>query len=558
MVLGALGAQLVSACIPLVVERIIDGALADSDRHALVVLSVVLLALGVTEGGLLCMRRYTLARAASTMEMRLRGDIYAHLQRLSLRFHDTWQTGQLLSRAMSDTNLIFRGFVAFAAVFFIANLATFVVVAVILVGLDPLLALVTAAMSVPIGVLSSRFRRSYRVASRVRQDTDGDLATFVEESALGIRVTTSFGRSALADEQFARLAGTARDAALRAVRLKAGFISLLTLLSDLTLAFVMGGGAWAVAHGSLTVGGLVAFLSLLLMLVWPVQSLGEIMALTHEAASATDRIFEVLDVAPDLADPAGAASVRTLTGAGAIVLRDVTFRYGDGPAVLDHLDLDVRAGETLAIVGRTGSGKSTLCTLLPRLVDVTDGAVEIDGHDVRDVPLDEVRRNVAMVFEDPLLLSASVRENLLLGAPQAGDDQIDAVLEVCQAQFVRDLPWGLDTRIGEQGVSLSGGQRQRLALARAIICAPPVLVLDDPLSALDVATEAEVHGGLRDLLHGTTVVITAHRPSTVALADRVAFLEDGRIAAVGTHRELMDRLPAYRDVLSQSAERMAG
>ncbi|HET8658287.1 MAG TPA: ABC transporter ATP-binding protein, partial [Micromonosporaceae bacterium] len=305
----------------------------------------------------------------------------------------------------------------------------------------------------------------------------------------------------------------------------------------------------------LTLGGLVAFVSLQLMLIWPIDSLGWIIANGQEAMTAADRIYEVFDTEPSIADRPGAVRVAPREVIGQVRFEGVAFTYPDTAApVLRHIDLDVRPGETVAIVGVTGSGKTTLVSLVPRLYDVTAGRITIDGRDVRDIQLDSLRQVVGVAFEEPTLFSMSVRENLTLGRADASDEEIAEALAVAQAEFVYDLPWGLDTRVGEQGLSLSGGQRQRLALARAVLGRPKVLVLDDPLSSLDVHTEALVEEALSRVLHGTTALLVVHRPSTVALADRVALLQDGEIVAVGTHSELLATVPAYRAALSQEAE----
>jgi ATP-binding cassette subfamily B protein len=306
------------------------------------------------------------------------------------------------------------------------------------------------------------------------------------------------------------------------------------------------------AHGAMTLGQLVAFLTLFLRLIWPIVSLGWLLAVTQEAASAARRIFEVLDTSPSIADP---PRPEPRPVEATVRFHDVRFRYPEASEdVLYGVNLEIRDGETMALVGATGSGKTTLTELVPRLYDVTGGAITIGGVDVRDLTLDDLRGLVAMAFEDATLFSASVAENLTLGRPGASDADIEEAIDVAQAGFVYDLPYGLETRIGEQGLSLSGGQRQRLALARAVLGRPRVLVLDDPLSALDVQTEAQVEEALRRVLRGTTALVVAHRPSTVLLADRVALLADGGIAAVGTHRELLETVPEYRDLLAQTSE----
>jgi ATP-binding cassette, subfamily B, bacterial len=405
--------------------------------------------------------------------------------------------------------------------------------------------------------MSLRFEREYLIVSRRVQDQDGDLTTLIEEGATGIRVIKAFGRRRLVRRQFLESAQQLYDSSMEQVRLRAKFWALIDMVPNLTLAAILFGGAVAVGQGALTVGGLVAFVSLLVLLVWPIESLGEILAMAEEATSAAERIYEVFDTVPEIADREGAFDLDECEGR--VRFEDVSFRYaGDESTgwILRDIDLEVRPGETLAIVGITGSGKTTLTALVPRLYDVSIGRVTLDGHDVRDLTLRSLRRHVGVAFEEPTLFSASVRENLLLGHADATDEDIDIALRTAQAEFVHDLPWGLETRVGEQGLSLSGGQRQRLALARAIIGRPQVLVLDDPLSALDVHTESLVEEALRRVLHGVTALLVVHRPSTLALADRVAFLHEGTIAAVGTHSELMERVPAYAEVLAQEAEEL--
>jgi ATP-binding cassette subfamily B protein len=359
-----------------------------------------------------------------------------------------------------------------------------------------------------------------------------------------------------------------RGTELRKVRLQAALWCVLILVPEAAIALILGLGALGVAQGSLTLGTLVAAVTVMMYLYWPVASLGWLLTEAGNAAAATRRYYEVMDVEPAITDPAHpvppAHPVR-----GEIEFRDVRFRHsvdgqgadeqsGEAREVLRGLSLTVRPGETMALVGATGSGKTVLTSLVGRLEDVTGGAVLLDGVDVRRLRLADLRSLVATAFEDPVLISASVRENVALGTPGASSEDVWEALRVAGADgFVAALPWGLDTRIGEQGLSLSGGQRQRLALARAVIGRPPVLVLDDPLSALDVHTEAQVEAALRRLLGGVTALVVAHRPSTVQLADRVALLSDGRIAAVGTHRELLAGNAEYRDLLSNPEEEVA-
>jgi ATP-binding cassette subfamily B protein len=398
--------------------------------------------------------------------------------------------------------------------------------------------------------------RAYLSAARRVQDQQGDLATFVEESAVGVRMIRSFGRSKHVGETFRGSARTLHDSAVHKSILVARFWSLLDLVPSLTLGATLLFGAVAVSEDAMTLGDLVAFVSLMLMLVWPVDSLGWIMANGQESMTAADRIYEVFDTPSTIVDQPGATDLEST--AGLLRFEGVGFSYSEtAPPILRSVTLEVLPGETMAVVGLTGSGKTTLTSLVPRLYDVTHGRVTLDGVDIRDIRLSSLRKVVATAFEDATLFSASVRENLTLGYPEATEADIEQALNLAQAQFVHDLPWGLDTRIGEQGLSLSGGQRQRLALARAVVSKPTVLVLDDPLSALDVHTESLVEKALRRVLSSTTALLVVHRPSTIALADRVALLEDGTIRAVGTHTELMKSEPSYRAVLSQQPEGLA-
>ena len=541
--------------VPMVIRRIVDGPIARGDRDALYPLVALVLVLGLIETGLAFTRRWIQGAAANGFERSLRDELYGHLQSLPASFHDRWHSGQLLSRAMADLSVI-RRFVGFGLVFLIVNSVTFVLVIALLFGLYPPLAVVTAASVLPLAFLSSRFRRRYTAVSRRVQDQQGDLTTLVEEAATGIRVIKAFGRAPLVADQYAGAAGRLRASAIESANLRATFWSLIDLVPNLTLIAVLVVGALAVGRGSLTLGGLVAFMSLVLMLVWPMESLGNIVANAREADTAAGRIFEVLDTTPDVATHPDAVDLAT--SSGHLRLEGVGFRYpGSEEWALREVDLEVRPGETLALVGTTGSGKTSLLSLVPRLYDVTEGRVLLDGHDVRDLTLPSLRRAVAVAFDDPLLFSASVRENLLLGWPDASEEDLQTAVATAQAQFVHDLPWGLDTRVGEQGMTLSGGQRQRLALARAIVGRPSVLVLDDPLSSLDVHTEALVERALAQVLASSTAVVAVHRPSTLALADRVAWFDGGCLRAVGRAADLAE-IAEYRAVLGLDSPLVGG
>jgi len=541
--------------IPLLIQRIVDGPVAHRDRSSLLLLSVGVLALGLVEAGLIYLRRALTARPTTEIEKRMRADLYDHLQHLPVAFHDRWQSGQLLSRAISDLSTI-RRFVAFSGLFLVVNMLTVLIGMVVLLVIAPPLGVLAMIMAVPLVVLCGRYERRYKLAARRAQDQVGDLATTVGEAALGIRVLKSFGQGPRATQAFLAQARELRRTELTKVGVLASLWALIIALPELTLAGMLALGGYEVAAGSLSLGTVIGAITILTYLRWPLESLGWLLADAGNAAAATTRYWEVRDTALAVTDPARprapAQPVR-----GGLRLEAVHFRFpGAATDVLCGVDLDVAPGETMALVGATGSGKTTLTALIPRLADVTSGRVLIDGVDVRELALSELRTVVATAFEDPWLFSASVRENVALGAPQACDDDVRRALRIANAgNFVDALPWGLDTRIGEQGLTLSGGQRQRLALARAVIGTgdvkhPAVLVLDDPLSALDIHTEAEVQAALRRALHGVTALVVAHRPSTVELADQVALLAAGRIQAVGTHSELLAEIPEYRRLLS--------
>jgi ATP-binding cassette subfamily B protein len=545
----ATGASIV---VPLLVRRVVDGPVRHGQPGGLVELGALALALGLLEALLIFIRRWVQSASALGMETAIRRDLYAHLQRLPIAFHDRWQSGQLLSRTTADLSVI-RRFLSFGLIFLVINLGTYVAVVALLLRLYWPLGLLVAVSALPLFVISKRFSTRYFAASRQLQDQIGDLTTAVEESAQGIRLIRSFGRRDYMAERFAAGARQVHDTAVGKARMLANTWSQFDLVPNVTLAIVLVVGSLEVSRERMSLGALVAFVSLQVMLVWPIDALGWIIANAQEAMSAADRVYDVLDTMPSIVDRPGAVTVDPREVRGDLRFEGVAFGYGGEP-VLSRVDLDVHPGETVAIVGVTGSGKSTLASLVPRLYDVTAGRITIDGRDIRDYRLDSLRQVVGMAFEEATLFSMSVRENLTLGHPDADDQAIAEALSIAQAEFVYDLPWGLATRVGEQGLSLSGGQRQRLALARAVLGRPRVLVLDDPLSALDVHTEALVEEALANVLAGTTALMVVHRPSTVALADRVALLSDGVIAAVGTHSALLAQVPAYRAVLSAAAE----
>src|SRR6476469_2962645 len=540
-----------SIAIPLVTRAIIDGPITRHELAPVLPLGLLALALGVLEAVLIFVRRWVQSNAVLGLETDLRRDLYERLQALPMSFHTRWQSGQLLSRATTDLSAI-RRFSGFGLLFLVVNVLQLLVVTIVLLTMYWPLGLVVAAAAVPIIWLSMRFEKAYVVVSRRVQDQQGDLATQAEEGAVGIRVIKSFGRSDHMARRYDEAALELRATSIDKVRLSAKFWTFLEVIPNLAVVVVLLLGAIGVGQGDLTPGELVAFITLMLSLVWPVSSLGVILAMAQEAMTAAARVLEIFDTEPDIVS--GTAVVERPRGH--LRLEHVDFAFPDAPdeLVLRDVNLDVAPGETVALVGATGSGKTILTGLVPRLYDVTAGRVTIDGVDVRDMPLAHLRSLVATAFEEPTLFSMSARENLTLGRADATDEEIESALAVSQAGFVHDLPWGLDTRVGEQGMALSGGQRQRLALARAVLAQPRVLVLDDTLSALDVHTERLVEEALRRVLAEPPGLVVAHRASTVLLADRVALIQDGTITHVGEHRELLATVPAYADLLSGEAE----
>ncbi|MEV8117094.1 ABC transporter ATP-binding protein [Streptomyces xiamenensis] len=556
----AIAAATLGLTMPLILKWIVDGPVADGDTTGVWLGGTVLLVVGLIEALLFGLRRWLVARPLTRVEAALRADLYQHVQRLPVSFHDRWATGQLLSRGTGDLQLL-RMWLAFGLTFLIVNTATIVIGCVILLSQQWTLGLVLMAPVPVLIILCMVFETKYSVVARRAQDQMGDLTTLVEESILGIRVIKGFGRHRSQAQAFQALSQRLVDTEIRKAKLLAWIWTFIMTLPELFMGAILIIGVLQVADGGLTAGTLVAFMATAMALRWPVESIGFLLAMTNDTAAATDRFFEVMDVEvpPERAREPQPDQGGTDEG---IRFERVVFRFPDAPpdapAVLDGIDLHIRPGETMALVGGTGSGKTALTALVPRLHEVTSGRITLDGTDVATLPLREVRERVAVAFEEPTLFSASVRENILMGSPEEGGDTPDAELEralgISQAGgFVGALPQGADTEVGEQGLSLSGGQRQRLALARAVVGRPRFLVLDDPLSALDVHTEAKVEAALREVLATTTALVVAHRPSTVQLADRVALLSGGRITAVGTHTELLRDNAEYRLLMTGTA-----
>lgn len=548
--LCALLASVVALAIPQVLRVLVNESLKPGGTTETVWISAgVILLLGVAEACLVALRRQFVINPATTVETRMRVSLYGHLQDLAVSFHDRWGSGQLLSRAMTDLNFL-RRWMAFGAIMLVVTTMTVVIGISVMFAMSWQLALIFLAAAVPIMAYSFRFRTRFSKVARRSQDQAGDLATTVEESVHGIRVLKAFGRSREALENFNEQAEELRQTEIQKARHQAMFTMVVTLLPELALGAGLVVGIMLCAGGQLSIGSLVAFFATAAVIASPVEFSGMLLAMALTAKTAVDRHYEVMDTGNTITSPPQPRRPDPL--AGALRFANASFAFDDAPdkPILKDITLDVLPGETMALVGITGSGKSALIQLVPRLYDVTDGAITIDGVDLRDFDVEELRRIVGVAFEDTTLFSSSVRDNVLLGARDRTDAVLDEALDVAQAHFAYSLPEGVDTLIGEEGLSLSGGQRQRIALARAIAARPRVLVLDDPLSALDVHTEELVETRLREVLRDTTTLIVAHRPSTVALADRVALLEDGRITAVGTHTELLAGNHHYRYVIA--------
>ncbi|MFG3494746.1 ABC transporter ATP-binding protein [Streptomyces sp. NPDC047928] len=599
----AVVASCLSLVIPLVLKWMVDGPVAVGDTRGVWLGALAVLALGVAEALLFGLRRWLVARPLAGVEAALRADLFRRLQRLPVAFHDRWASGQLLSRATTDLSLL-RMFLAFPLTFLFVNAVTVLAGFVVLLVQEWTLGLVLLLPVAPLIVVCSMFETRYSIVARRAQDQVGDLTTVVEESVLGIRVIKGFGRHRSQGQAFRALAERLRGTELGKARLLAGIWAVITVIPELAVGAALVLGTVQVADGTLSAGTLVAFLSTALALRWPVESIGFLLAMSQESATAAERYFEVMDQAEE-EDAGKAASGEGLGGGnglghgnglggavggggkavsgegygggtglgggkgpggavGGVRFEGVEFRYpdaaDDAPPVLAGVDLHIRPGETMALVGATGSGKTTLTALVPRLHEVTGGRILLDGEDITAMSRERLRALVSVAFEEPTLFSASVGENVLMGAAAgaSGDPELRRALTVAQAGFVDELPDGTGTQVGEQGLSLSGGQRQRLALARAVVGQPRFLVLDDPLSALDVHTEALVEAALREVLRDTTALVVAHRPSTVQLADRVALLSEGRIAAVGTHQELLRSSAEYAWLMSGATDERGG
>jgi ATP-binding cassette subfamily B protein len=554
---AALGAHLLALQIPQYLQSLVNAidltgtGSKQNSLNALYPAVFWVLVLGVLEALMVLARRWLVLTPGTHVEANLRRTLYAKLQKLPVSFHDKWPSGQLLSRATQDLGLI-RRWLSFGIVLLLANGVTIIVGLGILYSYSWILGTIFLVIVAPLWVIGFRFEKGYHDTARKSQDQAGDLATSVEQSVHGIRVLKAFGRGQFITEKFVRDATELRKTELIKARMVASLWWALSVIPEIALGVSLFVGVFLVQNHQLTIGGLAAFILTTRVLHWPMDSIGFLLSMTIDARTAVERFFEVIDEPTGIDDPNEATPIEKVEGR--LVFEDVQFRYQDAPEgeedLLRGVNLELMPGESVALIGVTGCGKTTLTALATRLYEVTGGSIKLDGVDIRELTAEELRSHVAMAFEDATLFSASIRDNVLLGNPDASDEELHQALAIAQAQFAYDLPEGLETKIGEEGLSLSGGQRQRLALARAVAAKPAVLVLDDPLSALDVDTEAMVEDALRTVLQATTALIVAHRPSTVQLADKVALMQDGRITAFGKHSELLATNEHYRFVIS--------
>jgi len=558
-VLVGLGWTAGKVSVGLLVRQAVDNGIEADDMAALRRWAMAIAVAAVAVGAFTGIRRYLAFREARWIETDLREKLFAHLQRLHFAFHDRAQTGQLMSRANTDLQQI-QAFVVMIPLT-ISNGVTVLAVTVILLLTDPLLT-VLALGSLPfLNVLATRFSRKLHPAVMGIQQESAELAAVVEETVAGVRVVKGFGAERV---QRARLGVEADDVygrSMEAARVRATFLPALELLPNLGLIATLGYGGHQVLNGNLTLGELVAFNVYVVMLIWPLRMLGMIIAQAQRSAASAERVSEVLETAPVIADSASGAplpSAGPSGGRGEVRFEGVRFRYApELPMVLDGLDLIVPAGQSVAVVGATGSGKSTVARLIPRFYDVVEGRVVVDGVDVRDARLRELRKAIGIVFEETFLFSDSIGANIAFADPDASAEAIVRAAGLAGAhEFIEGLPEGYDTLIGERGYSLSGGQRQRIAIARAILADPRVLILDDATSSVDPTKEHEIRDALAEVMRDRTTIVIAHRPATIALADRVVLLGAGHILADGTHDQLLASSPAYREVLA-AAERRA-
>ena len=542
-------AMVMTVAIPWLTGRAID-QIREGDKPGLVTLALVILATGVLRLALTVARRLVAGRVSLGVELDLRNGMYQHLQKLELGFFDRQQTGQLMSRATVDLQSV-RFFLGYGLVFMLQSALTIVLAAGAMIAVQPGLAAVSL-IPVPIVVgIAARYGRRSRPALQELQQRIAELTADVEENIGGVRVVKSFAREDRQLERFRGGVGRICDQAMVTTRLQAFYNPFIGFLPQLGLAAILFFGGRQVIDGRLTIGEFSAFYAYLLMLLSPMRTLGISLGLAQRATAAGALVYQILDPGPRSVSTPGAPALPP--SSGHVELRGVTLQYESAsrPALRD-VDLDVPAGTTVAVVGATGSGKTTLVQLIPRLYDVTAGAVLVDGADVREVDVSSLRSAIAVVNDDPFLFSATVAENIAYARADATQEEIELAARRAQAhEFIERLPDGYETRVGERGLTLSGGQRQRVAIARALLADPRILILDDATSSVDASTEQEIKAALREVMSGRTTFVIAHRLSTISLADAIVVLEDGEVAAAGDHDALLEQSELYREIVEK-------
>jgi ATP-binding cassette subfamily B protein len=542
----AILSQIAGVLVPVLTGVVINELDGDPDTRVLVLEIAAIVALGLVRGALMYGRRMISGRQALGVEYDLRDELYSHFLRLSFGFYDRSQTGQLMSRATIDLQAV-RFFLGYGLIFFAQHVVTIVVVTTVLFFYSWKLALVALAITPIIVATAYRYSRVSQPVLREVQQTLADVATVAEESITGVHVVKSFAQEERRSARFDSAASTVFERTLAANRQRALYVPLLTFLPLVAQGLVLLAAGRMVVSGSLSLGAFFTFNLLLAMLVMPLRMLGMWIGQTQRAIAAGKRIFEVLDEPEEIADRPDAAPLAP--GPGRLVFEGVAFGYDPERPVLDGIDLEVGAGRTVALVGPTGSGKTTLASLVPRFYDADAGRVLVDGVDVRDLARRSLRREIGVISQDPFLFSASIRDNIALGIPDAPFEAVEAAARAAQAHdFILELPHGYDTVVGERGITLSGGQRQRIAIARALLIDPRILILDDATASVDATTEARIRAGLQEVMRDRTTIIIAHRLSTIALADQIVVLDHGRIAARGTQSELLETSPVFREI----------
>ena len=542
----AVGSQAASIGLVLVTGSVIDRAIVPERRDQLWTLVWIAVALGVAKALLMVGRRFISGWQALGVEFDMRNALYAHLVRLSFGFYDRHQTGQLMSRATVDLQAV-RFFLGYGLIFFFQHVLTIVGVTAVMLYLEWRLALVALAVTPLIVALAYRYSRVAHPVLRDVQQKMADVATVAEENIVGVHVVKAFAQEDAEQRKFAQRSEAVFARSVEANRLRAIYVPLLAFVPLLAQATVLLVGGWMVVRNTISVGDFFRFNIFVTMLIMPLRMLGMWIGQAQRATASGERIFEVLDAPEEVGDSPGSRDLPD--GPGHVRFDDVSFGYEPDRLVLSSIELEIEPGRTVALIGHTGSGKTTLAALLPRFYDVTSGRVTIDGRDVRDVTLSSLRSEIGVVAQDPFLFSASVRENIAFGTPGASDEEVERAARLAQAhEFIAELPDDYDTVIGERGITLSGGQRQRIAIARALIVDPRVLILDDATASVDATTEALIRAGLREAMEGRTTLIIAHRLSTIALADELVVLDEGTIAARGTHDELLATSSVYREI----------